>query len=225
MTSFRNGSPVGVREVRVMPPAFGESPNAFFTALAAEAPRGRYPCSFSNEQSYWTIIGVDGDDAEALINEERRVSSFSGAAARRSSCSSRSAASCCTWADGEHTQSLEKDYLPIPTVVRRHKNEQLELAITVFADGAPGDSILWITYRLKNLSAPDGQSRRGTLHAASSAPSRSTRPGRDSTTKGASLRSIARPLDGRQGARGSYVQSIRHPGRRRERAIGACRNI
>ena len=32
-------------------------------AIAAEAPRGTYPKYFAGEQTYWTVVGVDGDDA------------------------------------------------------------------------------------------------------------------------------------------------------------------
>ena len=41
--------------------------------VAREAPRGAYPRGFSGEQTYWTIVGVDGDAEEALVSEDGAV--------------------------------------------------------------------------------------------------------------------------------------------------------
>ena len=50
--------------------AFGASPNAFFQALARDAPRGHYPRGISGEQPSWTIVGVDGGSETALLSED-----------------------------------------------------------------------------------------------------------------------------------------------------------
>jgi hypothetical protein len=52
----------GLSEIEIKDLAWGASPNAFFSALAKQAPRGSYPRGFS-EQPYWTIVGVDGGAA------------------------------------------------------------------------------------------------------------------------------------------------------------------
>ena len=39
--------------------------NAGIQAMASVAPRGVYPRAFSGEQSYWTLVGVDGGAATA----------------------------------------------------------------------------------------------------------------------------------------------------------------
>jgi len=160
--------PIGIREVRIKASEFSASPNALFTALAADAPRGRYPRYFSNEQSYWTVIGVDGDDAEALINEEGAVELSKRGPTLEPFISTNG--QLLTWAEAEHTQSLESGYLPIPSVVRLHEQQGLELTITALADGEPGSPLLWITYRLKNLqpdaAASSASPKRGTLHIA-----------------------------------------------------------
>ncbi|HMF09155.1 MAG TPA: discoidin domain-containing protein, partial [Thermoanaerobaculia bacterium] len=57
-----------IREIVVQPLSYSESPNAFFEAIARESPRGAYPRSFSGEQSYWTVLGVDGDTDNALLS-------------------------------------------------------------------------------------------------------------------------------------------------------------
>jgi hypothetical protein len=165
-TTGTAGGPVGIREVHVEGPEFGSSPNNFFAAVAARSPRGMYPRAFLNEQSYWTVVGVDGDDAEALINEEGAVELSKRGPTLEPFLSATG--KLLTWADGEHSQSLERGYLPIPTVVRRHEAEGLELAVTTFADGDPGASILWVTYMVKSIrnAAAASAKSRGTLHIA-----------------------------------------------------------
>ena len=69
------------REVRVVggdvAPAIelfdAPSANAFFMRIAKESPRGRYPRAYVGEQSYWTVVGVDGDTHEALLSEDGTV--------------------------------------------------------------------------------------------------------------------------------------------------------
>ena len=55
-----------------------ESPNAFFEAVAREAPRGTFPRAFSGEQSYWTVVGVSGDTESALLSEDGAVEPSQG---------------------------------------------------------------------------------------------------------------------------------------------------
>jgi hypothetical protein len=64
---------VALAGVRVMPLEWAETPNAFLMAVAKDSPRGHYPRGFLGEQSYWTVVGVDGDREEALIDEDARV--------------------------------------------------------------------------------------------------------------------------------------------------------
>lgn len=58
------------RNVDVKPLDWAPSINAFFAAIAKDAPRGSYPRSFSGEQEYWTVVGVDGDVEEGLLGED-----------------------------------------------------------------------------------------------------------------------------------------------------------
>ncbi|HKD12008.1 MAG TPA: discoidin domain-containing protein, partial [Thermoanaerobaculia bacterium] len=148
-----------IREIVVQPLSFSESPNVFFEAIARGAPRGAYPRSFSGEQSYWTVVGVDGDTENALLSEdgavERRKGSFSvepfllldGKLA--------------TWADAEISHSLKEGDLPIPTVTWRLR--AAKLAITALADGLAGRSSLRMRYRISN---PQPQPLHGRLYLA-----------------------------------------------------------
>ncbi len=140
-------------------PEFSAHPNAFFSAIARDAPRGLYPKYFLGEQSFWTVVGTSGDDREALINEQGAIEvdklGFSiepflvvGD-------------SLITWADVRLDQSLDSDYLPIPSVTWRRGG--LEMTVRAFSAGTPGNSLLIASYRIANLgSVPP----RGTLFLA-----------------------------------------------------------
>src|SRR5262249_60949602 len=53
-----------------------------------------------------------------------------------------------TWDAVTTAQSLEGGALPIPTVTWRH--DRLTLAVTAFAAGDPGRSVLYARYRVEN---------------------------------------------------------------------------
>ena len=67
------GRRVALREITVQPVEWSASRNSFFSAVAATAPRGSFPKYFTGQQSYWTIVGTNGDTHEALINEQGMV--------------------------------------------------------------------------------------------------------------------------------------------------------
>ncbi len=153
------GQGYAMRELAIKPVAFSQSPEAFFTTIAADHPRGYFPKYLYHEQSYWNVVGVNHDTKEALINEEGMIevdkTSFSlmpfifyeG--------------KLLTWNDVTRSQSLEKNYLPIPTVTWRHADLQLD--ITAFAAGAADTSLLYATYRLENTVQKNVQ---GSLYLA-----------------------------------------------------------
>ena len=148
-----------IAEVEVQPLAWSESPNAFFEAIAKDAPRGSYPKYLSGVQSYWTVIGVSGDDREAMINEEGMIET--GKAQFSIEPFLRVNDRLLTWADARPTQSLERGDLPIPSV--RWATQPIDLTITAFATGAPGASVLHARYRVENRSAAP---RSATLYLA-----------------------------------------------------------
>lgn len=146
------GHGVSLRSLQVMEPVFGESGNELIRVVAAEAPRGQYPRSFTGEAVYWTVVGVNGDDREALVSEDGAVEvdklGFSLEPFVIDDGETQS------WANTTSSQRLEDGYLPIPTV--RRTGAGVELDITAFMDGDPGRSVLWIRYSVKNT----GSSRR-----------------------------------------------------------------
>ncbi len=137
---------VGLAEIGARPFEAGASANDFLRAVAGDAPRGSYPRAFSGEQSYWTVVGVDGAAEESLISED-------GAAELGERGPSLepmlfAAGGVHTWADVEPSQTLADGDLPLPTVEWRLPGLRLE--ISAIADGTPSASRLLLRYRVAN---------------------------------------------------------------------------
>jgi hypothetical protein len=139
----------GLRELTVEPLEWSASRNAFFAAVAKDAPAGSYPKYLSGVQSYWTVAGVDADPAEVLVNEEGMVE------ARRGGFSIEPFAyvddTLFTWHDVKTTQSLAGGHFPEPSVTWAAANWQLTLA-PVAVLGPRDSSIAYLQYRLANTS-------------------------------------------------------------------------
>jgi hypothetical protein len=138
---------VALAEARIMPLAWGATAEKFLTAVALDSPRGHYPRGFLGEQSYWTVVGVDGDPDEGLLDEDGRLET--GRAQFSLEPWLLDEHGLRTWADGRTEQSLAQGSLPIPTATRFV--DSLALAVTVFARGERGHSALVARYRLRNL--------------------------------------------------------------------------
>jgi hypothetical protein len=137
----------GLNEIEIKDLAWGASTNAFFQNLAKTAPRGSYPRSFV-EQSYWTIVGVDGGGAPALISEDGAIEPHKGSYCIEPflAVDGRSI----SWADVTSTQSLLDGYLPMPRV--EWKSGKLNLSVETFARGTPEAAQLVVRYRVRNIT-------------------------------------------------------------------------
>jgi hypothetical protein len=149
---------IGLRNVDVKPLDWAPSLNAFFEKIAKDAPRGSYPRSFSGEQEYWTVVGVDGDREEGLLGEDGALEVGQGAFSIEPFLFVDG--KLITWSDVTASQSLAEGYLPIPTVTWTHGD--LSLNITAFASGEPGASVLRARYLVRNR----GRARRVKLFLA-----------------------------------------------------------
>ncbi len=142
----------GVCEVRLYPPTLGASPAAFFETIARESPRGAYPRSLAGEQVYWTVVGADGDREEGLLSEDGMLETGKASFSIEPFLWLRGAGAAggelVGWSDVESTPSLAEGYLPIPTVSWKHA--RVSLAVTAFAAGTAGDSVLYARYRVSN---------------------------------------------------------------------------
>ena len=136
-----------LREVTVGPLEWGKSRNAFFAAVAKDAPLGSYPKYMTGVQSYWTVAGIDGDQAEVLVNEEGMVE------ARKGGFSIEPFAyvdgKLYTWHDVKTTQSLAGSHFPQPSVTWDADDWQLTIG-PVAALGSRDSSIAYLQYRLTN---------------------------------------------------------------------------
>jgi hypothetical protein len=135
-------------EAEVRDLAFGATPNAFFEAVAREFPRGYFPRSFSGQQSYWTIVGVDGGSDSGLMSEDGALEVARGGFSIEPFV--RVGGRIVTWADVAPAQTLRDGYLPIPSVTWREPGWSLE--VTAFASGNRARSRLFATYAVRNLT-------------------------------------------------------------------------
>ncbi|HUE29689.1 MAG TPA: discoidin domain-containing protein [Verrucomicrobiae bacterium] len=138
----------GIRTLTPKPFSFSASPNDFFAAIAQDAPAGRYPKYLYGRQTYWTLVGVAGDDQEALLNEEGMLEVAKGGFSVEPFLYADGAL--VTWQAVTTEQELQDGYLPIPSVTWRH--DRLTLIITAFANGEPGASTAYVRYRILNRS-------------------------------------------------------------------------
>ncbi len=148
---------VGNLQLTPLPPApAGEptsaelTPNALLQQQAKRVPRGIYPRGFAGEQSYWTLVGVDGGAKHsALISEDGAVEVRKGGWSIEPMLLDDH--TLIDWATVKTRQSLQDDYLPIPTV--HWQTDGLRLDTTAFASGTADRSRLLLQYRLHNDGA------------------------------------------------------------------------
>lgn len=143
------GRGYAIDAITVKPFDFSASPSRFFEAIARDAPPGVYPRYLLGRQTYWTVVGVSGDERKALLNDDGLLEVDRGAFSIEPFL--RANGQLVTWQQAQTGQQLEDGYLPIPSVTWEH--ERLRLRVTAFADGAPGASILYATYRVENRDA------------------------------------------------------------------------
>jgi hypothetical protein len=153
------GGGYGVREVEVKAPEWSLTPNDFFANLAREAPRGAYPRYLAGEQSYWTVVGVGGDTRESTVSADGAVETGIGGPSVEPFLAVDGRL--LTWADVTSEQTLEKGYLPIPSVT--WDAAPLRMTVTAFAAGEAEASTVYARYRVENRGA---EAREATLHLA-----------------------------------------------------------
>jgi hypothetical protein len=135
-----------VAELDVRPLSFGASLNDFFSAIAAESPRGAYPRPLLGEQTYWTLVGASGDEAEGLLGEDGRLEIDPGGFSIEPFIWMDGVLH--DWAEADHAAHLVDGSLPIPAVTRTHGD--LELEVTALAAGDSGASTIEARYRVHN---------------------------------------------------------------------------
>jgi hypothetical protein len=135
-----------LNEIVVEDLAFGASPNAFFGALAHEAPRGAYPRGFIGEQGAWTLVGVDGGRDSGLLSDDGALEIGKAGFTLEPFVVERGKV--ITWADVAARPFLVDDDLPMPGV--QWTTPRWTLRITTFAIGTPDHVQLVARYDLAN---------------------------------------------------------------------------
>lgn len=144
------GRRFGIKDIAVKEPDFSSDINNFFISIAKDNPRGYFPRYLNKEGTYWTICGVNGDNKEALINEDGMVEVDKLHFSIEPFIYSDN--KLITWNDVKEEQQLEKKYLPVPSVLW-NKNS-LQLQTKIFTDGKANiNSVLYIVYSLQNKSS------------------------------------------------------------------------
>ncbi len=122
----------------------------YFKQLARWKREGSFPYWLTDHQGFWTVVGAEGDYKESLFCQDGTVEpykSFSVAPFLELG------GELVTRTDVELAQSLERGYLPIPTVRWTHRDATLD--ITAFGDGEPGAATTYVEYRVRNTSGRD----------------------------------------------------------------------
>ena len=139
---------VGLKEISVKPLAWSATKNDFYSAISREASPGSYPRYFSGKQSYWTVIGVNGDSREALIDEQGMLESGKGQFSVEPFL--YAGGRLITWSNASKSSALAGGDLPIPSVT--WTAPRIEMTVTGFAAGPPDSSVLYARYRIRNLA-------------------------------------------------------------------------
>jgi len=147
------GQGYGIAGITIHPLEFSDTPNQFFQALAAQSPPGAFPKYFYGKQTYWTVVGVDGDDKNALINEEGMLEVEKGGFSIEPFLYVDG--KLVDWSSVRTTQALDEGYLPIPSV--RWEADRIALHVTAFAAGDPASATLYGVYRVENYRAQAAQ--------------------------------------------------------------------
>ncbi|MCK4519354.1 MAG: discoidin domain-containing protein, partial [Candidatus Omnitrophica bacterium] len=148
----------GIKEIEFKAPEKAAALGRYYEIAAQEAPAGYYPRWFSKEQTYWTYVGIEGDENEALLSEDGIIEPHKRGFTlepflyldnhQTIPVNQEVQGKLITRDDVKITQFLEKDYLPIPSVKWDYKG--LNLKTQLFAYGEAGGSIVYARYTLTN---------------------------------------------------------------------------
>ncbi|HZW72492.1 MAG TPA: discoidin domain-containing protein, partial [Caldimonas sp.] len=135
---------VALADLELRPPV---DANTFFARLANDAPRGRYPRAYVGEQSYWTVLGVDGGRTASLLSEDGTLEPVPGVGALEPYLIVDGRV--LDWADARTDHTLRDGDLPVPSVHWRAGD--LALDIDAFGDGTPEAAQVLSRYRIRNF--------------------------------------------------------------------------
>ncbi|MEW5694106.1 MAG: discoidin domain-containing protein, partial [Candidatus Hydrogenedentota bacterium] len=137
----------GLKEITLKGPDEFLTTQKYYETSAIESPKGYFPRWVYKEQGFWTVVGMDEDFKESLFCEDGSLEPYKSFSIIPFLYIDNKLI---TWADVELSQSLEKDYIPVPTVQWKYKD--IIMNIKPFAYGKPGESTIYILYKIENKS-------------------------------------------------------------------------
>jgi len=134
-----------INEIVFFDHQFSESKNNIFFELSKSDFSDLLPEYFNGKASYWTIVGVESDEKEALINSNGMIEVDKNKFSILPFLEVNNAIK--SFNDFDVEQYLAEDYLPLPIVEWNDAN--MKLVIKTFASGIPNKSTkLFIEYIL-----------------------------------------------------------------------------
>jgi len=140
----------GIREIKFLDIKNSLTPNDFLLFTAKNSPKGNYPRYFLDEASFWTVLGVNNDVKEALINTDGMIEVDKSAFSIEPMLQFGN--DFYNWSNVSANQTLEEKYLPIPIV--EWNCGDINFNVEAFANGeANKNSTLFLKYTLTNNSS------------------------------------------------------------------------
>ena len=151
-----------LRELKTVGPLEWPDLNAVVARRAHEAPRGTYPRAWRGEQSYWTLLAVDGGGARSALMSEDGALEAGRAGFSVEPFVDLPDGTRVTWADVRIEHRLRDGYLPLASV--RWVHPRFTLDIEAGAVGSREKPRALARYTLRN-TADDGARLRLVLAA------------------------------------------------------------
>ena len=141
--------PVELREAAIRPLAWSATPEAYFTSLAHDAPRGTYPRPYVGEQCAWAVVGPDAGREEALLSEDGMLETGKGQYSIEPFV--KVGGTLISWADDTTTKAL--DWGPLPEPSLGWIRPDARFGVTACARGDTAHPIVSILYSVTNPKA------------------------------------------------------------------------
>jgi hypothetical protein len=146
----------GIREIKFLDIKNSLTPNNFLRFTAKNSPKGNYPRYFLDEASFWTVLGVNNDVKEAMINKDGMIEVDKSAFSIEPMLQVGN--DFYNWSNVSANQTLQEKYLPIPTV--EWNCGDINFNVEAFANGEANiNSTLYLKYKITNntSSQKDGK--------------------------------------------------------------------
>ncbi len=146
---FAPGTRPVITRLRMVALEQAVAPARHLAARAAQARRGSFPRHLLGEQTYWALVGGDGERRKGLLSESGAVEIEAEGFTLEPFLWVNDRL--ITWADVEPELHLADGHLPLPSV--RWRIDALQLEIRPFAAGEVERSALIVQYELANRGA------------------------------------------------------------------------